>query len=199
MNFGGPSGASDLLVGAAHRGRVDAMKMLLDRGVDPNQPDSRGGIPIWSAAFKGRLEACELLVQRGADVNANDEESDCTAIVHAAGEGHLSVVRFLLKNGATMSIEGGPGPWPLGPATAGGHQAVVELLLDEGCSPRNPENGFSILRGAITGGNPELVEALLDRGLRLTQEEWRETKDFAVRVGVSGWGRIKKMMARSMQ
>ena len=45
---------------------VDAMRMLLDLGLDPNRANSDGRTPLMGAALKGRNEVVQMLVDRGA-------------------------------------------------------------------------------------------------------------------------------------
>jgi len=51
---------------------VQAVKMCLDLGIDPNIADDEGRTALHGAAHKGRLEVIQMLVDRGADLNAHD-------------------------------------------------------------------------------------------------------------------------------
>ncbi len=51
---------------------IEAVKMCLDLGIDPNVADDEGRTALHGAAHKGRLEVIQLLVDRGADLNAHD-------------------------------------------------------------------------------------------------------------------------------
>jgi uncharacterized protein len=51
---------------------VEAVKMCLDLGIDPNTADDEGRTALHGAAHKGRLEVIQLLADHGADLNAHD-------------------------------------------------------------------------------------------------------------------------------
>jgi ankyrin repeat protein len=51
---------------------VEAVKMCLDLGIDPNIADDEGRTALHGAAHKGRLEVIQLLVDRGANLDAHD-------------------------------------------------------------------------------------------------------------------------------
>jgi ankyrin repeat protein len=51
---------------------LEAVKMCLDLGLDPNTADDEGRTALHGAAHKGRLEVIQLLADHGADLNAHD-------------------------------------------------------------------------------------------------------------------------------
>ncbi len=51
---------------------LEAVKMCLDLGIDPNTADDESRTALHGAAHKGRLEVIQLLVDHGADLNAHD-------------------------------------------------------------------------------------------------------------------------------
>ncbi len=51
---------------------LEAVKMCLDLGIDPNIADDEGRTALHGAAHKGRLEVIQMLVDRGANLNAHD-------------------------------------------------------------------------------------------------------------------------------
>jgi uncharacterized protein len=51
---------------------LEAVKMCLDLGIDPNVADDESRTALHGAAHKGRLEVIQLLVDHGADLNAHD-------------------------------------------------------------------------------------------------------------------------------
>jgi ankyrin repeat protein len=69
---------------------------------------------------------------------------DDTALIHAAGGGHLSVVELLVSRGADVNLGtwAEPQPWrpdgawrtPLRMAEAGGHREVADFLRAHGAA-----------------------------------------------------------------
>ena len=51
---------------------LEAVKMCLELGIDPNTGDDENRTALHGAAHKGRLEVIQLLVDHGADLNAHD-------------------------------------------------------------------------------------------------------------------------------
>jgi uncharacterized protein len=51
---------------------LEAVKMCLDLGIDPNVKDDEGRTSLHGAAHKGRPEVIQLLVDHGADLQAHD-------------------------------------------------------------------------------------------------------------------------------
>ncbi|MBI1918362.1 MAG: ankyrin repeat domain-containing protein [Planctomycetes bacterium] len=69
---GNPYGViTPLHVAVEHR-HIQAVKLLLQKGVNPNIRDSRGGTPLhW---VNGPSDEVDILIQAGADINATDNE-----------------------------------------------------------------------------------------------------------------------------
>jgi len=67
---------------------VEALRMLLDLGIDPNYANLEGRTALMGAAFKGRNDAIRLLVDRGADLNKRDKGSRDTTNADSQLAGH---------------------------------------------------------------------------------------------------------------
>lgn len=88
--------------------RIDMVSLLLDSGLDPDEPVTAEdgslkswGMPLWFATQCGRYEIAELLLARGADVNAT---------VYACGDpfGRAEderMQKLLLEYGARLTVE----------------------------------------------------------------------------------------------
>ncbi len=129
-------GATPLLR-AAKAGDVEAVRLLLAHGADPNLPNIQGVTPVMAAAGLGsneidtrgrfktqpELVACiDLLVKAGADVNARDHNGS-TALHGAALFGYDDVIRNLVAHNADINAKDNKGMTPLDSAMgrAGGH------------------------------------------------------------------------------
>jgi ankyrin repeat protein len=103
-----PLGAAvlpDALRVAVIYSRVEMVRLLLARGVNPNTPSSAGEYtPLMHAAGSGNLELVKLLIDAGADLNPEDQHGH-TALDEAerythSSEAHRVVVAFLKERGA---------------------------------------------------------------------------------------------------
>jgi len=56
----------------SEKANVEAVKMLLDLGLDPNTADTDGRTPLHGAAHKGRNAVVQMLVDHGAKLDARD-------------------------------------------------------------------------------------------------------------------------------
>jgi ankyrin repeat protein len=85
--------------------RVEMVKLLLERGVNPNTPSTAVGYtPLMQAASSANLELVKLLVDAGADLNSEDQQGrtaldEAETYTHSSEE-HRTVVAFLKERGA---------------------------------------------------------------------------------------------------
>jgi uncharacterized protein len=82
------------LHGAVARRDVEIVKMLLERGADPNAKQERGFVPLHDAAANGNLALVQLLVTHGALVDARSEDGKTPGEM-AAERGHADVAEWL--------------------------------------------------------------------------------------------------------
>ena len=161
----------------AQDGDLDVVRLFVEAGLDVNvQPYSSSSI----YHIIGQ-EDVEQLDNLGARVlpQEGDEFND-TALMKAAGQGHIEVVRFLVEQGADLNIRNQQGQNALMFAAAGGHLAVVLLLIDSRANARTLLGFYSYgydpdtysyeygpdtpLMWAAYGGHLEVVQVLLDDG-----------------------------------
>ncbi len=67
---------------------LEAVKMLLDLGLDPNYANKDGRTPLMGAALKGRNDVVQLLVDRGAKLDTRDHGSRDTDTSVSKNAGH---------------------------------------------------------------------------------------------------------------
>ena len=88
---------------------LEAIRMLLDLGLDPNSANQEGRTPLMGAALKGRPEVIQLLVDRGARLDARDRGSRDTHIPGATIAGitwqPLDYAEGLVRVGVQSAVE----------------------------------------------------------------------------------------------
>ena len=101
-------GFSALFMAVRER-HLETVKILVEEGeADVNAKNGEGNwTPLQMASFNGDGTMVEYLLRRGASAEDKDDEG-WTALVHAAEEGHLHVVRLLEEEGgASLQEQGG--------------------------------------------------------------------------------------------
>lgn len=91
--------AGETLIGAAKRGDLAAVRVLLAGGADPDAYDRVNNTALIFAARDGRLEIARALIAASATVDWIDGEG-VTPLILAAFKGHLEIARLLLEHGA---------------------------------------------------------------------------------------------------
>lgn len=82
------------LHGAVARRDVEIVKMLLERGANPNATQERGFVPLHDAAANGNLALVQLLVKHGARVDAKADDGKTPGDM-ATERGHKEVAEWL--------------------------------------------------------------------------------------------------------
>jgi ankyrin repeat protein len=75
------------------------VKLLLERGADPNVCNVNGKSPLHEAASRGDAGTLKLLIERGADLNARYKGLDSATTAERLG--HVAAAR-LLGLGSTL-------------------------------------------------------------------------------------------------
>ncbi len=100
------------------------MRLLVERGADPNLPTLAGTTPLMAAAgvtwvvaqtytesVQARLEAVKLCLDLGADVNATNSMG-LTALLGAVNRGSNDIIELLVQRGARLDIKDKEGRTP---------------------------------------------------------------------------------------
>ncbi len=136
------------------------------------------------AASIGSTAKVIALLDKGVGVNAKaphnklDEELELagqTALMAAAGNGHVETVRLLLKRGANVNIKHEVGGTALTGAVATGHLEVVKTLLDAGADLNviisdQHAGPYTVLMLAMNLKNKhwlEIIDALIAAGAKI--------------------------------
>lgn len=185
----------NMLAGAAAVGDMDKLRILLSQGTDPNVKSEYFGFALQNAARLGlramvllllehecaslgqattaALEAAceagqeqivECLLNSQSRIHISDGDYE-TAVVAAAGNGHVDLMWLLLNRDGFLNKENVMAE-ALFTASERGYLEVVLTLLDSGLdvNKRNHENRNSLHR-AVLHGHASVVRLLLNRGV----------------------------------
>jgi ankyrin repeat protein len=114
---------------AAHFGRADAVRVLINKGADvaARSANAMANMPLHAAAAGRSAEVAKLLMERGAGPNAR-QNGGWTPLHAAAQNGDTELARALAEGGADVNIRADNQQTPLDLALTKGQQAMVELL-----------------------------------------------------------------------
>jgi ankyrin repeat protein len=150
---------------------MQLMKLLLEKGADPNSPAGDSSL-LHVTAKLGDRHAIEILLDRGARIEAKDKDGR-TALHLTASNGHEATARLLLERGAEIESTENDGQTALHLAARNGHVDTVRLLLDrEAEIEAIDENGCRALHLAARNGLEDTVRLLLDRGADIQEKEY---------------------------
>ena len=172
----------------AQNGDLDAVRLFVEAGLDVNvQPYSSSTVLIPRQGLDTE-DVVRLTDLEEVWVPQEGDKDNDTALMKAAGQGHIEVVRFLVEQGADLNIRNRQGQNALMFAAAGGHLAVVISLIDSGADTRTSFDFwvYRYSRGPITSlmwaaynGHLDVVRVLL---------EYAKISDDAVFPGYAlGW------------
>jgi formylglycine-generating enzyme required for sulfatase activity len=146
---------------AASKGNIDAIRMLLAAGADPNKPTSdQGSTPLTKAAIEGQLAAVKALLKAGANADPRNA-TGCSPLFLAAGNGHADVMRVLVKAGAEINAQNEHGTTPLMYAASQGQAASTKALLDAGADPNFETKAGTAMLHATTSDNGTMEVVLM--------------------------------------
>jgi serine/threonine protein kinase/ankyrin repeat protein len=153
-----PEPLFNLAVGQARspiKGHGDAVKILIEKGADPNVRDDAGRNALMVMSLESRLDNdVEITLQAGGTRESRQRLRRSDKIVEMIGE-------TLLNAGCDVNVADNKGRTPLIYAVASERSAVVNLLLKRGANINAKDhNGESALDWARKSGNDEILRSL---------------------------------------
>jgi ankyrin repeat protein len=157
---------------------LDVVRVLIEKGADPNQLDGNGTAALHQLGWLYRPDMApvvDYLIAHGADVNrhagggsrfrtSSKPEGD-TPLHCAANNGQRDYVEVLLAHGAHIEAPGELDKTPLAEAIERGHTDVAALLLQHGADINaKGHESFSPLFLAVQTGQGRLVSFVLQHG-----------------------------------
>uniref|UniRef100_A0A5K3FD40 ANK_REP_REGION domain-containing protein n=2 Tax=Mesocestoides corti TaxID=53468 RepID=A0A5K3FD40_MESCO len=177
------SSGRTILHWSACGGHLELVKILIQKGCQPDEPDESGWTPLMIAVSAGREDVVAYLLDAGLPVNVQVVNSTGQNCLHyAASKNRLSIAKRLLLAGIQADSRDWGGNTPLHRAACQGHTDMVKLLLageslvgaPEGlkiskCSPNTSNSaGQTPLHNACEEGYAGIVRILLAAGGDLT-------------------------------
>ena len=133
----------------------DALKLLLERKVDPNARSAAGHTPLTTAIRTGRLEMLDILLSYNADPGVRGQEWPISMAVK-----NPEILSKLLNNIQPNKIIKGA----LEQAVVAGQIQSVKLLLAAGVSVEEKNGGvFSPLTTSIRENRKDIFRFLIDK------------------------------------
>ncbi len=101
--------------------------------------------------------AARVMLDKDAEIEAKDD-----ALMRAATNGNVEVVRLLLAKDANVTIKDMEGCTPMHHAALKGHASIVKLLVERGADSEDRDNdGWTVLQHASWNGHEKTVRYLL--------------------------------------
>ena len=117
---------------ACSANQLEALKVLLDAGADPNERGTDGtGILPWAVGY-GYTEVVRELVKAGTRIDDPLDRFGQTPLMQAARTGKTEIVRTLLELGAKIGAKDREGKTALDYAKEKGHAEIAEILNQAG-------------------------------------------------------------------
>lgn len=184
-------GAGAPLKNAAARGHLEVVKLLLDRGADPNLPEegiAPHGQALYSAVANRHYEVAQLLLERGAYANP-EVESSADALSRAINNADQPMIDLLCSHGAARAVHmmayygdvrtaaavfaANPAladdPQALANAAGEGQEAFLRLMLHY--QPDLPRR-LTFPAWSVGAKTRELNELLFAHGMNASQPDW---------------------------
>jgi len=120
-------------------------------------------------------EAMRLLSAKGTNVNAQGADGS-TAIMYAAANGDLDLVRALIKAGANVKLSNQFGSSAITEAAIIGNAPILDALIKAGADPNyKTPDGETPIMAAARSGKVDAAKVLLDAGGNINAKEtWGE-------------------------
>lgn len=166
------TGATPLMFAVANE-RVEATRLLLARGANPNLNSADGMTPLVEAAAHRSLDIVRLLIDARANPSLAPSKIRITPLIAAvatmeAGTGasnrargvNIELVKLLLDKGASVNTQSAAGTaLTQAAATAGNAEILRVLLANRAVVPRN-----ALAEGAAGTGDVEMISLLIGAG-----------------------------------
>ena len=151
-------GASPLWT-ASTLGRLEFVKLLVEKGADIEHTTDSKSSPLRGAAFDGHCSVCEFLISKGADIDKPNQVGQSPLTIAAAMQKE-ECVELLIRKGADVNHKGHNGDTPLHVSVESGVVEIARLLVEAGAKNDPNDVGFTPAILACCYGHKEVMEYL---------------------------------------
>src|SRR5580765_6542632 len=153
------------LVAAAKNDDLPAVRQLLAKRVNVNEPARDGSTALLWSAYNSNIEMTRALVAAGAAVNTPNHYG-ITPLLQASRVGDAALIGTLVKAGGDVAAAHPDGETPLMAVSRTGHLDAVKLLLEAGANANTADayQQETPLMWAAAEGHAEVVKTLLTAG-----------------------------------
>ncbi len=178
-------------------GNVEAARLLLDRGADPNLGDNENSNALHLAACGESREILDLILSRGVDINSKDDNG-MTAVLFAGSRGRFELVRYLASKGGKLDDRTTQGSSLVHFACYRGDVAALKELVSNGASLAAgcDQFGNTPLVAAAMRGRTEMAAYLLDNGADPNETSHNGQSPLAVSMIAGSSDLIELLLAR---
>ena len=151
------------LLNAAWIGNNEAVRFLIDLGVNVDCTNEQGSTALMLATDCRHEPIVQTLISGGANVNIQDSYGQ-TALMLASQNGHFQIAELLLNKQINVNHTANNGSTALMFASENGHFQVVELLLNKQADINcTANNGWTALMLASQNGHFQITKLLLNK------------------------------------
>jgi ankyrin repeat protein len=152
------------LVDAARRGDGTAVRALIAKKANVNEPARDGSTALLWAAYNGDVELTRVLLAAGAKADAPNRYG-VTPLIQAARTGDTPLIDVLLKGGAKASLAHPDGETAVMSAARAGRADAVALLIEAGADVNaHTYQHETPLMWAAVEGHTDVIKTLLAAG-----------------------------------
>lgn len=151
----------------AEKRRLDAVKLLLDKGADPKRTSRLGGSTLVTAVASRSLPMVNLLLSRGVPPNGEGVlDQPLAELARENDEKSAAIAQALISKGAKLEAPLPPNmETPLSRAAVLGNLHVAKVLVSRGAKVNATDKfGSTPLHAAAAAGRLEMVKFLLENG-----------------------------------
>lgn len=185
------------LMAAAKNGDAASVKLLLEKGADPNARVFGTWLnftPLIQAIEEGHCEAAEALLNYGANPYLEDENND-PALVFAASKEHEEELKLLLKWKVPIDGKNSNGITALARNAPFSPPEDLQVLVDHGANPnQSTKDGTTLLMRVADEESDAATKALIKAGAKLDARNEAGNTALMVSAGGAYHGSVKALV-----